>query len=446
MHNILSVEPEAFEFEGYDPVEGSFTRSQSARYSAEPRFKGRLARTKSASRRRSDGERFDYAGGFTGPATELEDTEAWAIDSPFAREFEFEGGAPVAPPPALSGAALARAVAANRALARGFGWGCVIGGNIQPIQEVRTLLALAAGASEEDIARAIARWQQTEFGRPGDGQLGAQSWNHILRRRPALVCPFRFARAAWVVTFGGQKLGLLEKTAPYEQCYLDAAGNCGLRPPGVGDPNQRAGAKIQLGFRISNMDAVRRAGFIHAGTGEPHFNFVQMIATNRPLVPGPPIHTIRRYRRYIDPAAIARDNHPYYWDEPGDISGNIHRVAADAIFPRGCRLCYDFLFWDGPTRSFNDANPPGLGLYWNAEVVLVGIRAGERNVALNSVKWGFDIRPGPGGPAVHLGGLHAGPLGGSAMFRQTLGQEIRGGNFPGHCFVGAGFGRGATCA
>jgi hypothetical protein len=394
-------------------------------------------------------ESFDYAGSAGRQATEFEDQKMWEIDSPFTREFEFEGGAPVAPPPALSGAALARAVAANRILARRFGWGCVIGGNVQPIQEILTLLGLAAGASEEDIARAIARWQQTLFGRPGDGQLGPGSWARILQMRPAVIPAFPFKREAWDVTFGGQKLGVLEKTAPYEECYLDAgdnawAGTCRPRPT---VNTNRAGSRIQLGFRILNMAAVRRAGFVHPN-GEPHFNFTQMIETNRPLVPGPPVHVVRRYRRLIDPTVVARDNHPYFWDEPGppgDIAENIHRVAADPHFPRASRLCYDFLFWDFANRALADANPPGLGLYWNAEVVLVGIRAANRNVALNSVKWGFDIRPAPGGPTVRLNGLHRGPFGGSKMFRQVLAQEIRAGNFPGHCFVGGGFGRGAVC-
>jgi hypothetical protein len=396
-----------------------------------------------------EAERFDYAGPAGRQATEFEDQEAWEINSPYSREFEFEGGAPIAPPPALGGAALARAVAANRVLARQFGWGCVIGGHVQPIQEILTLLGLVAGASEEDIARAIARWQQTQFGRPGDGQLGPATWAHILRRTPAVIPPFAFKRAAWDVMFGGQKLGVLEKTAPYEQCYLEAGdvawtGTCRPQPT---VNTTRAGARIQLGFRISNMAAVQRAGFVHPD-GEPHFNFTQMIETNRPLVPGPPVQTVRRYRRLIDPTVIARDNNPYFWDEPGppgDIAQNIHRVAADAHFPRGSRLCYDVLFWDYATRALADADPPGLGLYWNAEVVLVGIRAGNRNVTLNSVKWGFDIRPAAVGPTIRLNALLPGPSGGSPMFRQVLAQEIRAGNFPAHCFVGGGFGRGAVC-
>jgi hypothetical protein len=77
--------------------------------------------------------------------------------------------------------------------------------------------------------------------------------------------------------------------------------------------------------------------------------------------------------------------------------------------------------------------------------VLVGIRANNRNVALNSVTWGFDIRPAPGGPTVRLNALLRGPYGGSTTFRNVVGQEIRAGNFPGHCFIGAGFGTGATC-
>jgi hypothetical protein len=390
-------------------------------------------------------EQFEY----TGPAASgefLPELEHWEIASP--GEYEFEGGGPAAPPAALSPAALARAVAANRVFARRFGWGCLIGGTVQPIAEILTMLGLAAGATEEDVARAIATWQQAQFGRPGDGQLGPGSWAQVLRIRPPILPPLQFKQMAWDVVFGGRTLGVVEKTAPYELCYLDAAGNCNAAPSAA---TTRGGARIQLGLRISDMDAVRRAGFVDA-SGEPHFNWVQMIQTNRPLQQGPPdatgtptVQVLRRFRRYIDPTAIPRDNHPYYWDEPGDISANIHRVAVDAIFPRASHLCYDLIFWDGPTRALSDSAPPGVGLYWNAEVVLVGIRANNHNVALNSVTWGFDIRPAPGGPTVRLNALLRGPYGGSTTFRNVVGQEIRAGNFPGHCFIGAGFGTGATC-
>jgi hypothetical protein len=264
-----------------------------------------------------------------------------------------------------------------------------------------------------------------------------------------VISRLNFQTMSWPVVFGGHNLGILEKTAPYELCFLDPGSNaCPATRTGVAD--ERGAARIQLGFRITDIEAVRTAHFVDS-TGAPHFNFVQMIETNRPLQEGPPgpggtaiVQVIRRYRRYIDPTAIPRDSHPYYWDEPGDISQNINRQARDAFFPNGSQLCYDVLFWDQPSRRLADAQP-GKGVYWNAEVALVGIRAGKKNVVLNSVEWGFDIRPQPSGLTVRLNALRAGPVGGSTAFRRVIGQEIRAGNFPGHCFTGSGYTSTAKC-
>src|SRR5262249_19638892 len=102
----------------------------------------------------------------------------------------------------------------------------------------------------------------------------------------------------------------------------------------------------------------------------PPFNWAQMTETNRPLQPGPPgvggaptIQVMRRFRRYIAPTAIPRDAHPYYWDEPADITGNVNRGAADATFPNASRLCYDLIFSDIPSRDLAQAAPSGLGVY-----------------------------------------------------------------------------------
>jgi hypothetical protein len=113
----------------------------------------------------------------------------------------------------------------------------------------------------------------------------------------------------------------------------------------------------------------------------------------------------------------------------------VNRQAVDARFPNASRLCYDLIFFDIPTRLLSHAQP-GLGVFWNAEVALVGIRTGNRNVTLNTVTWGFDIRPESGGLMVRLNALRAGQFGGSTVFRQVIARELRAGNFPGHCYFG----------
>lgn len=367
--------------------------------------------------------------------------EAYPFETELYSAYEdFEGGAPVAGA-GLAPAALNVALRANRVLARQIGWGCVVGGIVRPIPELGALLGLPAGATEAALAQAIARWQQTTLRQRGDGQLGPGTWAQMLRPggpgRP-VIPPLTFRRDSWPVFFGGTRLGVIEKTAPYEQCFFDAAGNCAATRAG----NQSGGSKVQVGFRITDMEAVRRARFVEATTGAPHFNWVQVIETNRPLQPGPPdpsgvptVQMIRKYRRYVDPTAIPRDNHPYYWDEPGDITQNVNRQARDGFFPNASRLCYDLIFWDSPSRPLAAAQP-GLGVFWNAQLALVGIRTGNRNVTLNTVNWGFDIRPEAGGLVVRLNGLRGGPFGGSPLFRKVIAQEIRNGNFPGHCFGG----------
>ena len=82
-------------------------------------------------------------------------------------EFEDEGEQ------FLNAAQLDRAVRANRVLARQIGWGCVDGGAVVIRHApLNTLLGLAAGATEQDIARAVDAWQIANMGGRGDGQLG----------------------------------------------------------------------------------------------------------------------------------------------------------------------------------------------------------------------------------------------------------------------------------
>jgi len=147
----------------------------------------------------------------------------------------------------------------------------------------------------------------------------------------------------------------------------------------------------------------------------------------------------------IDPtiALLPLDPHPYYWYEssppsPGfHISRYLNRKA-----PNG--LCYNLIFYDRPTIPFTAAQP-GKRAYFNFETALVGIRPTKRNVILNSFQWGFDIMLVGGAPKIGVNVLHAGPNGGSPGMHHVLSQEIAAGSFPGHCFLGSGFSRAATC-
>ncbi len=329
-------------------------------------------------------------------------------------------------PACLAGPTLAAAVTANRILARRHGWGCVVGGAVRPTTRVRTLLGLAAGATEEAVAQSACNYQTTQLGqRSGDGQIGSRTWAGM-RQRGALPA-FNFRAASWEVYHGRRKLGVIEKTGPYRRLQ-DAT---------------RGRASVQFAFRVTDMAAVTRAGFVNAA-GEDNFRWVQVIETNRQLAPAPVI-LIRRYGRYIDPntGSGAIDNHPYYWDNAGTgtarfrITRFVNREAANG-------LCYDLIFEDVPSRPLSEASP-GRRVYWNAETALVGVRTGNRNVVLNTVRWGFDLVSTGGTVGVRLNALRAGPRGGSTAFRRVLSQAIAAGQFPGHCFVGSGFTGTARC-
>jgi len=198
-----------------------------------------------------EAEQFDYGA----PGEVLEtlnpEQESWELGAPDAFEYpgyeQEAGGTAPAPGPALAGVALTRAVNTNRILARRVGWGCVVGGTARPIPEVLAFLGLAAGASEEDVARAVARWQQTNMRQRGDGQLGPSVWSRMLRATPPVITLPTFKRAAWDVYHGGSKLGLLEKTAPYQASH-----------------NAVRGVRSCNWFSVTDMAAVRRAGFVHA--------------------------------------------------------------------------------------------------------------------------------------------------------------------------------------
>lgn len=345
----------------------------------------------------------------------------------------------------LAGAQLAEVVRVNRVLARRIGWGCVIGGRVSPIPQVRNLLRLGNNPTEENLARSIANWQQAQTGRRGDGQLGPRTW----RQMGVLPRP-NFRQASWPVFFGGQQLGILEKTAPYLNCYFDPVPRADCRRNRSGIAGERGGAKIEMGFRVTNMDSVRRAQFVDA-TGEDNFRWIQVV--NFITIPGAlPGTYIRRATRTIDPTTLVGaqpDPHPYYWDwdrhtpTPPGFNDHFHiRHFLDRPARNG--LCYDLIFWDTPQFRLTTAYP-GHRAYFDFELALVGVRPGNRNVILNTVRWGFDIVIRSGLAEVGLAAIRPGQRGGSDRFRQTLSRAVRAGEFPGHCFVGPGFMSGARC-
>lgn len=332
----------------------------------------------------------------------------------------------------LSGAALADAVRANRESARKIGWGCVIGGRVIPIDPLNKLLGLGAGATEEEIARAVARWQRTQPGGRGDGKLGPQTWQ-LMKVLP----PVKYRPMSWPVSFGGQQLGIIEKTRPYGR--ITSATNFGV--------------EIELGFRVTDMDAVRKAGFVDK-SGEDQFRWIQVIELRRIGPTGDPADTqVQAFRRQaggriIDPtsALLPLDRHPYYWYEqlPAGLDAGFH-ISNYLNRPGDNGLCYDLIFYDQPSIPLTAAQP-GRRAYFNFETALVGVRPGSRNVILNTVLWGFDIIQKSGVSTLGVNTMEAGPRGGSAGFRQVLSKESAAGHFPGHCYVGTGYARAATCA
>jgi hypothetical protein len=331
----------------------------------------------------------------------------------------------------LSGAALASAVQANRNLARRLGWGCVTGGHVQPIPEVRALLGLGPIPTENDLALAIERWQNAEFGRGGDGKLGPRTWGQMLRRRVIPTSTFR--PASWQVFFRGRRLGVLEKTSPYLSLNDGA----------------RGGAEIELGFRVTDIEAVKNAGFVD-GSGEDRFRWIQVVEFITVPSAASPVGFIRRASQVIDPTALVGaipDPHPYYWDEvtPAGGTPTVH-ISRHLNRQARNRLCYDLIFYDRPSAPLAVALP-GRRAYFKFEVALVGVQPGPpiRNTILNTVLWGYDIVLKGGTPAVHLSILRPGPRGGSAVLRRLVGQATNAGDFPGHCFVGSGFTGTARC-
>jgi hypothetical protein len=351
---------------------------------------------------------------------------------------------------------LAAAVQANRTHARQLGWGCLIGGRVHAPVVIRFLMTsaralvedlLGGPATEEALAHAVARWQRTELRRPATGRLDARTWNEMVRRG-AIPRP-TYEQRTWRVIYRGAQLGVLDKTAPYLK----------LETPAFG------GASLDIGFRATNMHAVRRAGFVTTA-GEPFFRWIQTVefirqvtpGVDTPLAPGAVRRFIRRAGIQVDPTrrttpTVLQDAFPYYWDEvvmPAP-SGDQFLVTRfmNTEAPNG--LCYDLLFVDRPRVGLPGlvADLPGRRDYNNYELALVGVRPPKpgkqtQNVILNTIRWGYDIVFERGAPRVRLNSLQTGPFGGSPALRAVLAADARAGRYPGHCFVGD-FPRHARC-
>lgn len=331
------------------------------------------------------------------------------------------------------------AIAANRISARQFGWACVVGGAVrQPIDGVQTLLGISAGASEEDVARMVKRFQETKLKRIGNGRIDTDTWKAMLKS--GVIPKPTFKPASWPVHLMGRKIGIIEKTRPYSNQSTGTSGS----------------VEIELGFRVTDMDAVRRAGFIDKD-GEDNFRWIQIIEIRRIGVTAADeiFRKIQRSGRIIDPTLAvlpAVDAHPYYWYEtlPSGIPSGFHvRNYRDRSAGVGGKSrCYDWIFYDKPNLPFSSA-ALGKRAYFNFETALVGVqnnRGVTRNVILNTLQWGFDIIAQNTGHSVKFNGLKAGKFGGSESFRQVLAKEIQAGTFPGHCVRGKDINRAARCS
>jgi Putative peptidoglycan binding domain len=372
----------------------------------------------------------------------------------------------------LIGERLTSAVTANRRLARQLGWACVVNDRLKlnealPRPRLYDLLRLGASPSEEDFAKAVEQFQQTELRqRGGDGQLGPNTWNQLLRRnaldRGGVPPVTRFAPFSKPVFFGGRKLGVLEKTRAYERCFFDPVIDAPCRSARSGIAGEGGGSIIELGFRVTDMDAVRRAGFID-GYGEDYFRWIQVVnfITVPVLNAAGGLGFVRRSSGVIDPTGLVDDpatldRFPYYWDEvtpsgadPGfNVDNFINRRAQNG-------LCYDLVFFDRPAFSLRTVSPPapwtkpGSHAYFNFELALVGVRPGEKikNFVLYTVRWGYDIFMKGGQPNVDLNGLHPGPTNGSPALKKILNREFNRDDvpFPGHCMAGSGYTGRANC-
>ncbi len=350
------------------------------------------------------------------------------------------------------------AVAANRISARRIGFACVFGGRMITAAGVAgrfnlPLPGLSASPTEEDVARAVAAWQ-TAHGLPGNGRLDLPTWRRM-QNDPALgIRRPTYAPFSMTVSHGGRTLGVIEKTAPYRDCYRVGSGSCQRSWSAAAT---RGGSEIQLGFRVTDMAAVRAAGFVDAA-GEPQFRWVQIVQFR---APGSGNAALRRFRQIIDPTslvAMPNDRHPYYWYEtlPAGLHPGFHirnYIRQRDRDPSGNGLCYDLMFYDAPAFPLASATPQRRALF-NFETALIGVRGNilaatqKRNVVLNTFTWGQDLVVNGPRVEVRMNVLAPGTTGGSATFRSVVSREmnnpINAGGYPNHCFVGS-FTGGARC-
>jgi len=332
-----------------------------------------------------------------------------------------------APQRILDDRAVVRAARANRRHARTLGWGRLTAGGFDLIPPLATALGLPAVATEAAFAEAVAVRQRALRMRP-TGQLDPGTW-----RRLAILPAPRFRPFRVTVRHGGRVLGLWEKVAPYQRVVTPA----------------RMGVSIQLGFRVTDPDAVRTSRFV-LPSGDPNFRIIQVVNALRGVqtVAGRIAHA-----RIVDPSALFPqppgsivDPHPYYEDgEPGDGTASTFHIDAfrNRIGPNG--LFYDLLFEDRPQVA-RVIDPPVGRRIRAFETAIVGVQQGRRNVVLNTLRWGYDVITRGGVVQLSEGGIHAGPTGGSPLFRSVLARATQAGDFPGHCLVGSAFPRAVRCA
>ena len=344
--------------------------------------------------------------------------------------LRFAGRMRPAAAPLLKMDDLTMAVAGNRRSAADLHWGCFDGTNGKASDDVLHLLGLPEGTTpaEDDWANAVAAYQKTK-GLSSTGILDAATWSAMLKELPAA----KFKPLVIPVVVKGVRLGYIEKTMPY-------------RPF---NPAGRGGLQIQFGFRITDAEAVRKAGFSD-DSGRPPFRWIQTVEfVSVPNAAGPGF--VRKHSEVIDPTTLVGmvpDAHPYYWFEelPPHAPAKTANLLIDNYVNRPAlnHLCYDLVFEDQPGFK-NAAATPGHRAYFNFETALIGINHGHptRNTILDTFTWGFDLVNVKGNTETRLNHLGPGEKGGSATFKRILNGQMA--DFPTHCFASSGFSKAAVC-
>lgn len=331
----------------------------------------------------------------------------------------------------LAGRALDAAVLGNQQTSASIHWGCIVGGKVKAGDDVLNLLGTGASPNERDWANAVRQYQNSK-GLPENGVLNDATWKQILKE----LTPPKFQPLVMPVEFNGKRLGFLEKTTPYTEISL---------PVGAPEPTAK-GAHIEMGLRITDWDAVRKAGFSDTG-GRPPFRWIQTVEFVSVPSRGP-VSFVRKSTTVIDPTALVEsilDEHPYYWDDVLPAGGDPSLLVDSYInIAASNYLCYDLVFEDTPHFPVSVAKP-GQRAWFNFETALVGIKQGDptRNTILNTIRWGYDLVIERGKTVSKLNHLGVGPTGGSSLLKKVISRQIK--DFPKHCFVGSGFSAAATC-